>query len=86
VDEDIADCGRVGDEGDDAYVGAAERTHERENFVDAREQPRQAYRAARRWAGSAAGSGLGAGGEVVAASARPVTAVPRGELGASTPK
>src|SRR5512144_2596311 len=37
-----ADGSRVGDEGDDTHVGAAERTHDREDFVDAGEQPRPA--------------------------------------------
>ena len=40
VDEDVAYRGRVGDEGDDAHLGAAERTHQREHFVDASQKQR----------------------------------------------
>ena len=46
----------------------------------------QVLRAARRWAGSVAGSAMGAGGAVVAPGASAVTASRSGELGASTPK
>ena len=43
-------------------------------------------RAARRWAGSAAGSAMDAGGAMVAPGARAATVVRRVELGARTPK
>jgi ABC-type transporter Mla maintaining outer membrane lipid asymmetry ATPase subunit MlaF len=40
VDEAVAYRGRIGDEGDDAHLGAPQRTPEREHFVDAAEQQR----------------------------------------------
>jgi hypothetical protein len=41
VGEDVASRGGVTDKGDDPHIGAAERAHEWENFVDAGEQQRQ---------------------------------------------
>jgi len=38
VDEDVVDGRRVGDESDDAHVGAAEWTHQWEDFIDTGEQ------------------------------------------------
>jgi hypothetical protein len=40
MDEDVVDRGRVADEGDDAHLGAAERAHQGEDFIDAGEQQR----------------------------------------------
>jgi hypothetical protein len=38
VEEDVADGGRIGDEGDDPHLGATERAHQRKSFLDASEQ------------------------------------------------
>jgi len=88
VEEDVADRGRVGDEGDDAHRAATVGTHERENFVDAGEQQRAGVAGSATMAGSAAGCEFGAGARsvVAAANARAVTAVRGGELGATTPE